>query len=634
MEAVQKTIQMIDDSNYFNPWREQLLSERAVEEWLLIFSEKTCTESCRRLGEFYYEKGIPFVIVTEYIDEFFRHYIVSNHARHYIKNGISEAYLHRKLNEDEQNLQREIDKKLIGSLERKRYLVNAHLLWMSSFIKRVKGLEAELELDPCCCTVGKWLEEASDSIDTEEYRYIHRVHENLHALARSALRMYEKNEYAYFLLLYLDIITDSYRIRERIIHIHFVKHLCSIYEDPLTGLYNYLQLFKNLDTAQDGKSMMVFNIMEFSKINIIYGQEKGNIVIKSIANYLKNNDEIETAYRIYADEFAITIPTAGRERIIQNIKNDIERQVFTFGDHEIMLRTYGSVGKKSNHVLERCEFGLMASREHYGAITDMDRMNEEEIRSYEEKFNFSQRLRLAFIDKRVLPYMQPIMDLRTGRISKYEVLMRIEDNDGTVMLPEKFLATLKKMYIFPEITKFIIQRSFEIFKNESYEFSINITYADIVDENIRAFIAAIIKENPQTAKRCTFELLENEAVQNLEEVNSFFAFLHRNGLKIALDDFGTGYANYETILQLDIDLIKIDGTLIKNITRDHKSRIIVESIIAIARTTDAEVVAEWVCDRDIFELVKELGVDYVQGYYIGKPGDSIVAEQRAGEASL
>jgi EAL domain-containing protein (putative c-di-GMP-specific phosphodiesterase class I) len=284
-----------------------------------------------------------------------------------------------------------------------------------------------------------------------------------------------------------------------------------------------------------------------------------------------------------------------------------------------MLRLYGSVGKKTRHILEHCEFGLSASKEHYGIIVDTDKMDREEIQSYAEKFSFGQHLRLAFLDKRIYPHIQPILNLRTNQIDHYEVLMRIENEDGSIMLPQEFLPTLKKMYLFPEVTKYIIQKSFELFEKHPYDFSINITYADIVDESIRTFIATLIKENPQTARRCTFELLENEAVHNLDEVNNFFAFLHRNGLKIALDDFGTGYANYDTILQLDIDMIKIDGSLINSMASDHKSRIIVESIVAIARTSNAKVVAEWVRDAEILALVKEIGIDYAQGFHIGKP---------------
>jgi EAL domain-containing protein (putative c-di-GMP-specific phosphodiesterase class I) len=245
--------------------------------------------------------------------------------------------------------------------------------------------------------------------------------------------------------------------------------------------------------------------------------------------------------------------------------------------------------------------------------------NRNDIRNYAEKFNFGQRLRIAFADKRIYPYFQPIMDMRKNKITRYEVLIRLEDEEGSILLPDEFLPTLKKMYIFPEITKYIIQKSFDFFADSPYDFAINITYADIIDESIRTFIATIIKENPQTAKRCIFELLENEALKNIEEVNSFFSFFHQYGLKIALDDFGTGYANYETFLQLDIDLIKIDGSLIKNILHDHKSRIVVEAIVAIARTTNAKVVAEWVSDKEIYDMVKKMDIDYAQGYYIGYP---------------
>ena len=193
MKDIQDAIGIIEKSNYFKPWKEKLLDEAALSEWQYMLSAETSAEACRRVGESYYAHNISFVIITEYIDEFFRHYGVGDTLRYQIKNSISEAYLNKKLDDDERMLRRDIDKKFVGSLEEKRFLVNAHLKWMRSFIEKVRGSEVELEMDPCCCTVGKWLK---SSYEIPEYQQIYTIHENLHALALSALRMYEKHDYS------------------------------------------------------------------------------------------------------------------------------------------------------------------------------------------------------------------------------------------------------------------------------------------------------------------------------------------------------------------------------------------------------------------------------------------------------
>jgi len=225
------------------------------------------------------------------------------------------------------------------------------------------------------------------------------------------------------------------------------------------------------------------------------------------------------------------------------------------------------------------------------------------------------------LDNRIIAYYQPIMDLKTNKVTKYEVLMRVKESNSNILSPGDFLDVLKEMYIYPEVTKLIIKNSFEFFKNSKYEFSINLSFADIVNADTKAFILAIIKEYPEISSRCTFELLENEAILNEIEVNEFFEQLHIQGVKIALDDFGVGYSNYDTIFKFDIDYIKIDGSLTESILTSSKSMVLVESIITVARKLNAKIIVEYVSSKDIYEVISKMDVDYVQGYYIGKPSE-------------
>jgi EAL domain-containing protein (putative c-di-GMP-specific phosphodiesterase class I) len=180
------------------------------------------------------------------------------------------------------------------------------------------------------------------------------------------------------------------------------------------------------------------------------------------------------------------------------------------------------------------------------------------------------------------------------------------------------------MYIYPEVTKLMIKKTFEIFKDNDLEFSINLSFADIIDIDTEGFIIAMLKRYPETAKRCTFELLENEAIHNHEEVCEFFALLHTYGVNIALDDFGVGYSNYDTIFKFDLDYIKIDGSLIESISTSDKSLVLVESIITVAKKLDAKLIVEFVSSKEIFDIVSSLEIDYLQGYYIGMPAEKLL----------
>ncbi|RRS31060.1 MAG: hypothetical protein P794_04955, partial [Epsilonproteobacteria bacterium (ex Lamellibrachia satsuma)] len=523
------------------------------------------------------------------------------------------------------HIQIELEKKLLLTLEKNRKLINAHLHWMQTFIANIKGEKKPLELDPHYCEIGKWLLAYKGDSDYEE---IDKKHKCLHALAQSAIRMHEKREYAYFLLPYHEILTYSYNIRDMLMNFYMVEHLDSIYIDPLTGLSNYLQLLEYIESCNKEMSLFIFNISEFSKINLVYGHKKSNKILKEIANYLLEEVGAESVFRIYADEFAVVIDTKDRKSIASKMKIEIENHLYTVSENKITLRIYGCVASFGEQVLELCEYGMMASKEQHGSIIESEKIDKDQIEYFANNITFQQKLRLAFMDSRILLYFQPILDLRSNKIIKYEVLMRIKDEHGEILLPSDFLDILKKMYIYPEVTKLIIKKAFEFFKDKPYKFSINLSYLDIIDTEIKIFISTILKNNSETAKRCIFELLESEAALNLQEVNDFFVMVHSYGAKIAIDDFGSGYSNYDVIFNFDIDYIKIDGILVQNLENDHKSQIMVESIVSLAKETGSKVIAEWISNKTLLEKVRVMGIDYAQGYYIGKPSPALMPNKK------
>jgi diguanylate cyclase (GGDEF)-like protein len=624
MRSVHDVISIIKESNYFTPWAGILLSDHAIESWQQLIEHSTSKNFYESIAEDLYNSNVPFVIVTEYMDEFFRY--IDNHQfdRYAIKNDIAKAFLRKKLQADYHTVEIELTAKLSLALENKRELINAHLIWMQTFIVSIIEEPQPLELDSTRCHVGLWLLEENI---TQEHETINRLHQNLHAMAQSALRMYEQDDFAYFLLLYLDILMASYQIRDLIMNLYFSRRITSIYRDPLSKQANYFQLRDDIQTYESDSSLFMFNIKEFSKINLLYGHKIGDNIIKAVADELSAVKGITTSYRIYGDEFAILLPTKERNVIIEHFKKRIENRQFHVKNSTITLSFYSSISKVTPHVLEHCEYGLMISKAHHGIVTNVDAISESTLEKYASNITLSQQLRLAFLDNRIIPYFQPILDLKTGSITKYEVLMRVKDLDGNILVPKEFLKVLQNMYIYPEVTKLIIKKAFNMFKDKEYEFSINLSFADIIDLGTEEFIIAMIKRYPDVAKRCTFELLENETIHNQKEIRDFFDLLHSYGVKIALDDFGVGYSNYDTIFNFDIDYIKIDGSLTESMITNHKSYILMESISAVARELNAKTVVEFVSSAELFDMVKKIDVDYVQGYHIGKPSPTLNTEK-------
>jgi len=227
-------------------------------------------------------------------------------------------------------------------------------------------------------------------------------------------------------------------------------------------------------------------------------------------------------------------------------------------------------------------------------------------------------IRKALVSGRIICHYQPIVDFKTNAIVKYETLVRMVDEEGNIILPLEFLPVAKKMKIYPRITQEVVNQACELFKNRSEEFSINLSTADMEDARSMQKIIEVINRT-NTASRIVFEILESEGVENYDTIKQFIAQVKILGAKIAIDDFGTGYSNFEHILRLNVDYIKIDGSLIRNITNNSRNHIVIETIVNFAQKIGAQTIAEFVSDEAIFETVKKLNVTYSQGYFTGRP---------------
>ena len=199
--------------------------------------------------------------------------------------------------------------------------------------------------------------------------------------------------------------------------------------------------------------------------------------------------------------------------------------------------------------------------------------------------------------------------------------MRLNDS-GKIVTPFFFLDIAKKSGQYLQLTKRMIDSSFEYFKDKDFEFSINFTFEDISNEEISNYVIEKIKEL-NIGNRVVFEIVESEEIDDFNLINGFFCTIRELGCKIAIDDFWSGYSNFEYLIKLDADYIKIDGSLIKDVLVSKGNENIITMIINFAKDQGFKTIAEFVSSKEILEKVKYLGVDYVQGYYIHEPSDKI-----------
>ncbi|MCK4442321.1 MAG: EAL domain-containing protein, partial [Sulfurovaceae bacterium] len=236
-------------------------------------------------------------------------------------------------------------------------------------------------------------------------------------------------------------------------------------------------------------------------------------------------------------------------------------------------------------------------------------------------------IKKAIAENRFVPYFQPIMDNNSKKVTKYEALVRMINTKGEAVSPSFFLDITKKAKLYPKITRVVIDKTLNVFINHpNCACSINLSTDDIMSNETREYIYKKMENYPYP-QNIVFEITESEEITDFKTVNSFIKKIREYGVKISLDDFGTGYANFGYILSLDVDYIKIDGGLIKNIDRDSNSHIMVEAIIAFTKKLEAKTIVEFVCNQKIQNKVVSLGADYSQGYFIGKPKATLLQEK-------
>ena len=195
--------------------------------------------------------------------------------------------------------------------------------------------------------------------------------------------------------------------------------------------------------------------------------------------------------------------------------------------------------------------------------------------------------------------------------------MRLIDERGRPIKPDKYLNLSKKLKLYPKITSRIIEQSFEASKKLGVSVSINLSYEDITNPETTSFIKGKLSEYG-IAERVCFELLESESIDSYRRVYEFINDLKDMGCSIAIDDFGTGYSNFEHLLRLNVDTVKIDGSLIRNIDKDKNALIMARGIVGFAKKLGLTTIAECVHSKQVFDTVVEIGIDYSQGFYFGQ----------------
>lgn len=393
--------------------------------------------------------------------------------------------------------------------------------------------------------------------------------------------------------------------------------------DIVTGMQNRIKMQEDLKITVKPK-MALINIDNYSIIRDYYGFAIGSRSIMEVGEILKDfvKDKDVEVYKMASGEFALLAGSDTEieffELICKHLVNKIDALTISIDDSMFNPRAYCGISSNQEKILSFASLAMRHAQENDKPVIVYEN-TENLVQQYEDNIIWTRKIREALIDNRIVVYVQPIINARTDLVEKYECLVRMIDENGKVISPFFFLDIAKKSKLYGQITHRVVSVAIEALSNApDMSFTINLSVEDLVDPETTDFIKRQITQH-DVGDRLVFEIVESEGFDSYNEAKQFISDVQKLGCKIAIDDFGTGYSNFAYLLELNVDIIKIDGSLIKTIDHDKNSQIITSTILDFSRQLNLTTVAEFVHNEAVLNYVKSIGVDYLQGFHLGEP---------------
>ena len=401
--------------------------------------------------------------------------------------------------------------------------------------------------------------------------------------------------------------------------------------DDITDIMNPKKQLFDAVTTSHNPLVVYIKIDDFTTLEEFYD----NKTVIKIENKIKDHLEIllptnynfDKIYQLGDGEYALLsngeICLQDKEKFIEELKEyqqRVEDSVVDIGNIEYDVAIIISI-TYDDKVLESAKLGireLIKTKENFIIANNLSKQKQEKA---QKNIEIITMVKKAINDFKIISHFQPIINNKTQQIEKYESLVRLVNEDGKLLAPFFFLDAAKRGKYYSDITNIVLQNSFSALATTDMDISINLSALDIERKLTRKKVFELLEQHKHYTSRIVIELLEDESIKDFKTITTFINDVKKYGVKIAIDDFGAGYSNFERLLDYQPDILKIDACLIKDIQTNSYSLSVVKTIVAFAKEQDIITVAEYVENEAIFNIVKELGVDYSQGYYFGKPDE-------------
>ncbi len=399
----------------------------------------------------------------------------------------------------------------------------------------------------------------------------------------------------------------------------------------ITNLPNIDKLHATISSTSG--YLVVIKLKNYNDLQTVYEKELFVKVIKAVAGFFElYKPPNSKLFQISESKFAIFQANSTSQEAIhlvnlfEVIKEEHEFEIY---DEETFRPIFG-YGISTGHgeeLLQRALIALEDSKESgkiFGIVESVDL----EARSQKKRVDAKiiNRIKKSLDNNELVVCYQPIFDNRSKKIYSYEALVRLKDGENIVS-PDQFLDEAKKIGMLSVITRQIIKKSFELFSKNSLNFSINLSEEDMKSDDIVGYIENRAKYFKIEPNRVSFEVLEEISINENSKVLEMIKSLKDLGFKISIDDFGSKSSNFSRIMLMNADYLKIDGSFVKGVVEDENSYKITSAIANFAKTMDMKVIAEFVHNKEVLDIITDMGIDYSQGFYIGKPKEELLLSE-------
>ncbi|MBP6070452.1 MAG: EAL domain-containing protein [Candidatus Accumulibacter sp.] len=415
--------------------------------------------------------------------------------------------------------------------------------------------------------------------------------------------------------------------------------------DPLTGRVNRQHFQHELERAlasarrleQDG-ALLYLDLDEFRLVNDVSGHQAGDALLRTVADEISNVARASDLLgRLGGDELGVLLHECDRDGAIQ-VAEKINKRLAEIkcpglgANHQVSasigIVVFSEAKMDVEQLLANADIAMYQAKKKGGAGWHLYSEGEGVHEEMQSRLHWKEMINRSLADGGLVVHYQPILDIRARQVSHYEALVRMRSADGMPIPPGEFMEVAEKTGLIREIDRNVIRQVFDkilaLFAvGKDYKFSINLSGVSIDDPGLLSFIRDELSRSPLLPSHVVFEITETAAVSDFSAARTFMNAVRELGCAFSLDDFGVGYSSFNYVKQLPVDYVKIDGSFVRTLVDSPDDQVFVRALAEVARGFGKKTVAEFVEDARALNMLRSFGVDYAQGYFIGKPGPDV-----------